>query len=206
MSTEQWSVPQKCMACSAELTSPVVCAGCHTLYPVPQSADHFSVLGLPRTYDLDLDALEDRFLELSRHTHPDFFSGASAGDQQLATRVSAELNEAIKVLRHPVLRAGYLLEICGGASAASDRTVPSEVLGETMMLREEIEDAQNDNDADALNALRARVDERCNAWLEKIQTLARKLPDASKEEQAALRHAINAIKYYDNMRELLSAA
>jgi molecular chaperone HscB len=203
MSAELSTVPEKCLKCSAELTSPVVCSGCHTLYPLPQSVDYFGLLGLPRAYDLDDSVLDQRYLSVSRHVHPDYFGGASGEMQQLALRLSAELNEAIKVLRHPVLRASYLLELCGGPSAAQDRTVPAEVLGETMMLREEIDDAQAGDNTTALRQLRRTVESKRSALLDRISEHARKLPGAADNDKIALRHAINAVKYYDNMLELL---
>jgi len=203
MSSESCTVPEKCLKCSAELTSPVVCEGCHTLYPLPQRVDYFALLGLPRTYALDEAAVEERYLAVSRHIHPDYFGGASGEMQQLSIRLSAELNEAIKILRHPVLRAGYLLELCGGASAADDRTVPPNVLSETLMLREEIEEAQSGGDADELRRLRDSVDRRRAELIAQIADLAGKLPGASSADKTSLRHSINAVKYYDNMLDLL---
>lgn len=203
MSKQRDTVPEKCLNCSAELTTPVVCSGCHTLYPLPQSVDYFGLLGLPRAFDLEEKALEARFLSVSRHIHPDYFGSASGEMQQLAVRLSAELNQAVKVLRQPVLRAGYLLELCGGPGPAADRTVPADILAETMMLREEIEEAQASGDADALRDARATVDARRAALVERIAGLARRLPNASAEDKTALRHTLNAVKYYDNMLELL---
>jgi len=163
------------------------------------------LLGLARRYDLDESVLNERFLSVSRHVHPDFYGNASDEMRTLATRLSAELNQAVKVLRHPVLRAGYLLELCGGPSAAEDRTVPAEVLGETMMLREEIDDAQQASDSESLAAMRKTIDAKYDAWCEKIATLARKLPGATDEEKTELRHAINAVRYFENMRDLVHA-
>jgi molecular chaperone HscB len=203
MSTESASVPEKCYSCSAELVSPAVCGGCRTLYPLPKSVDHFALLGLPRAYDLDERTLEERYLAVSRHVHPDYFSAASDEMRQLSTRLAAELNEAVNVLRDPIARAAYLLELCGGPSAAGDRSVPGEVLGETMMLREEIEEARADGDDSALERLRGQVEARRGEWLARVRTGAAKLPGASDTEKRDLRQSINAIKYYENMRELL---
>ncbi len=197
------TLPQKCLECNAELTTPIVCEGCQTLYPLPKSVDFFALLGLERTYDLEPKSLDERFLSVSRHVHPDFFSGA--GDQMmgLAQRLSAELNEAVKVLKDPVLRAGYLLEQSGGPSATADRTVPPEVLSDAMMLREEIEEAKAADDADTLRSVRETVTGKQAALLERIGALARKLPGATDEEKTQLRHTINSVKYYQNMLDLL---
>ena len=139
MSDRACSVPQKCLACDAELRSPIVCQDCHKLYPIPKSVDYFELLGLDHRYDIDLSRLDDRFLSVSRHIHPDYFTNAGEEMGHLSTRLSAEINEALKVLKDPVLRAGYMLELSGGPSASDDRSVPPEILSESVMLREEIE-------------------------------------------------------------------
>ena len=203
MSARKSSVPQKCLACNVELTSPIVCQGCHKLYPMPQSVDYFGLLGLQRCYDIDPQTLGARFVALSRHVHPDFFTSAGEEMGHLSTRLSAELNEAIKVLQDPVLRAGYLLETSGGTSAAEDRSVPAEILREAMTLREKIQEARDAGDDTALQALRKQVDEKRSQLLESIAALARKLPTASDEEKSMLRQTINSVKYYNNMGDLL---
>jgi molecular chaperone HscB len=203
MSSKDGAVPEKCLACHAQLETPIVCQGCHTLYPLPKSVDYFGLLGLPRTYDLDTDEVNKHFVSVSRHVHPDFFSAAGDEMRNLATRLSAELNDAVKVLSDPVLRAGYLLETSGGPSAAGDRGVPPEVLADTMMLREEIDDALQANDHAAKQALRGRVERKQLDLLATIAALARRLPVASAEDRTRLRHTINAVKYYNNMLDLL---
>lgn len=203
MTAKESTVPQKCYSCHAELTSPIVCEGCQTLYPLPTTVDYFGLLGLPRSYDIDLAQLEARFVAISRHVHPDYFTQAGEEMSRLATRLSAELNDAVTVLKDPVLRAGYLLETSGGPAATEDRTVPPEVLADAMELREEIEDAQGRHDQGQLDELRGGVRTKREALLETIATLARKLPGAGADDMRRLRHTLNAVKYYNNMLDLL---
>lgn len=201
MSATDQTVPSKCLACHADLETPVVCAECHTLYPVPQAFDYFDLLKIPRRYHLDLDELDRKFLSMSRSIHPDFFSGRSEQMRSLSVRLSAELNEACRVLRDPILRAGYLLETAGGASAAEDRSVPQSVLTEVMMLREEIEEA--DGDPGALAAVNDQVAARGSETLEKIAELADDIGQRSADDKTRLRLLINAVKYYDKLSEEL---
>jgi len=203
MSATEKTVPEKCHACDAELKSPIVCQGCRALYPLPETVDYFSLLALPRRYDLDEAALAERFVALSRNVHPDFFTGAGEKMSELATKLSAELNDAAHVLKDPVLRAGYLLVTCGGPSAAEDRTVPPDVLAAAMLLREEIEEAQAEKKEAELDRLRDAIGAARQKLLDEIAALARTLPDANSEDKTCLRRAINSIKYYDNMLELL---
>jgi DnaJ-domain-containing protein 1 len=56
-------------------------------------ADYFEVFGLPRKLQIDLDALQRSFYELSRRHHPDFHQGAGAEDQAEFDRAEAGVAE-----------------------------------------------------------------------------------------------------------------
>lgn len=194
----------KCPHCDAELRTPVVCDRCHALLPVTAATDHFTLLGLNRGYDLDAGVLDKRFLALSREIHPDFMGTKPADEQALAVRLSADVNQAHRVLKDPVLRAEYLLELAGGDSAAADKGLPDGFLAEMMMLREEVEESLSGGDDAALAAHGRRTAADRGLACERIAALARKLPAASPDERRELRHTLNSIKYYDNVLKLVS--
>ena len=140
------------MKCEANLAFPIVCSGCQTLYPRPQMADYFDLLGLERCYAVDEAKLEAACRALTRNVHPDRFTGQPDEVRAMATRLSAEVNQAVDVLKDPVRRANYMLELAGGPSAAEVHDVPGDLLMEVMTLREQIEEAQAQSDAEALDA------------------------------------------------------
>ena len=67
-------------------------------------SDYFEVFGLPRKLQVDLEALQRRFYELSRRHHPDFHQGENAATQAQALEASALVNRAYRALRDPVAR------------------------------------------------------------------------------------------------------
>lgn len=75
----------------------------------PFMFDPFAVLGLPRTYALDLKTLEKSYFEAQRKSHPDQFAGASFAIKQEASQKSAALNQAYVTLKDPLRRAECLL-------------------------------------------------------------------------------------------------
>ncbi|MGB9626193.1 MAG: iron-sulfur cluster co-chaperone HscB C-terminal domain-containing protein, partial [Phycisphaerae bacterium] len=99
----------------------------------------------------------------------------------------------------PLLRAEYLLESAGGRSAAADKSVPGELLAEVMTLREDIEAARADGDAESLEAIRARVESRRKAAQKKIAVLCEQLDEPSEEVRSELRRQLNAMKYLNNL-------
>ena len=177
------------------MQSPAFCDHCRSLFPADQLS-HFELLGIPPTYDVSADTLRQHYLSVSRGVHPDRHADVGGA---LSVRLSAQLNEAFRVLADPILRAEYLLELAGGASAATQRDVPPEVLADTLELREELQEARLEDDAARLEDCRKRVEAACDDRYEAIADLARRLP-GDEELWRELRTALNGIKYYQRLR------
>ena len=139
--SQDQATPVKCAHCDKIMSTVVVCDYCHAIGPAAMVADHFTLLGLPRRFDLDPAEIQRRFLALSRHAHPDFHADDTPEVQQLHLQVSAALNQAYQTLKDPAARAGYLLTLFGGKSSADDKSVPEGFLGAMMMMQEELADA-----------------------------------------------------------------
>ncbi|MBI3818121.1 MAG: Fe-S protein assembly co-chaperone HscB [Planctomycetes bacterium] len=142
-------VPSKCVACGETLISPLVCVACATLRPPKSEFNHFARLGLPLQYSIDAKELERRFLILVRGLHPDQFSTDSREDRALAEQLAAQLNDSYRVIRDPVMRADYLLELEGGPSRENQKSTPKAFLMEMLDINEEIEQAEAQLDAPA---------------------------------------------------------
>ncbi len=196
-----------CTHCGKSMYSPLCCASCGALNPIPPEGlgfNYFEIFGLPAGYDVDTAALHRQYLSLSRGVHPDSREDRSESVRRQALSLSAELNRAYETLRDPVARAEYLLTLAGGPSPAEDKSVPARLLGEVMTLREEIEDAAAGKNADALRALGETIAARRQAALDEIAGLCR----GAGRDEAALRQwrkQLNAVKYWNNLLEQVSA-
>ncbi len=192
------ALPTKCHECREPLATPLFCGACHALLQ-ETVADHFAAIGIARRYEIDAADLRRRYLALSREVHPD--RAAQAGlDPSAAARVSSRLNEAMRVLSDDLLRAEYLLEISGGPSATADKSVPGNVLTETLELREEIDEARHSGGAERLGAIRAQLAQQHTAAMQRVAALARQV-DQGGETLKLLRAELNAIKYLRRLRE-----
>lgn len=122
---------------------------------------HFEVFELPATVDLDVKALEAKHRELSLATHPDRLVNAEPRERRIAAEKSAALNEAIKVLRDPVRRAFYVLELKGvkldTEDAAAKVKMPMDFLEEIMERREALESARGSKNLDAAQKMAAEI-------------------------------------------------
>ena len=104
--------------------------------------DYFAVFGLPRKLQLDLDALQRRFYELSRQHHPDFHQTAGPDEQAAALERSALINRAYRALRDPLARVEYLIALEEGREtkegAAVKPPVPMDLLEEMLEVQESL--------------------------------------------------------------------
>ncbi|MGE3182970.1 MAG: iron-sulfur cluster co-chaperone HscB C-terminal domain-containing protein [Phycisphaerae bacterium] len=189
----------RCAVCDANRTSSLYCPACATL-TIPQrgASTYFEILGLPITHAVDSADVAKRHLELARAIHPDRMARTEfAAD---AVRAAALLNEAKATLESPTARAEYLLQLHGGPRSDENKTVPPELLGETLELREQIDDARAADDLESLATIRKDVLVAAEANLSVIHNLALELPgDESIRYQ--LRVGLNAQRYYDRLIE-----
>ncbi len=104
-------------------------------------SSHFSLFSLSPSFVIDLAQLEQTYFALQRQYHPDRFSARPLPERQVALQQSMAINEAYDVLRNPLKRARYLLEIQGiyvGGDRDNVKPAPT-LLMEVMEMRERLE-------------------------------------------------------------------
>ncbi|WP_105187839.1 co-chaperone HscB [Pseudoalteromonas sp. T1lg48] len=102
---------------------------------------YFELFSIPVNYDVDLQEIGVRYLELQRAAHPDRHSGGSEREKLLAVQKTAEINDALQTLKHPLKRAEYMLAELGVEIRGEQQTLQDPMfLMQQMELREELED------------------------------------------------------------------
>ncbi len=106
--------------------------------------NHFELFDLPVSWQIDESRLHDRFSEFQREVHPDRFAHASSQERRLSLELASQVNEGYRVLRDPVARALYLLDLHAVARPSDAETMNDpEFLMQQIELREELDDASN---------------------------------------------------------------
>jgi molecular chaperone HscB len=134
-----------CWSCKEPVAARALfCHACGAIQPAG-NLDHFTRLGVPRSFDVDGDRLEKQYLGFQRVLHPDRFVAKSAKERAIAEAQAADMNLAYETLKDPLRRAAYLLKLAGRDAAVSqDQTVRDpELLMEAMEAREQLSEAES---------------------------------------------------------------
>jgi len=169
------------------------------------AADYFAVFGLPRKLWLEMSSLEQKFLQLSWKLHPDNFVNASDKERELSLKRSSELNDAYRVLRDPLARVEYLLEIEGQRKEGEKKQqAPPELLEEVFELNELREARESGGN---LAELKTKLQSAESNFQEKFEEVDAQLQFVAKEWDTAVdANADSAVreKIFARMNDLLN--
>ena len=71
--------------------------------------NHFEIFNINPSLDLNMDFIEEKYLELQLKSHPDLMINKSPEAQQKAANDSSNINNAYEILKDPLKRAIYFL-------------------------------------------------------------------------------------------------
>jgi len=150
-----------CWHCQSEVTGEYFCDRCVKVQPLSKELDYFTCLGLPRKLNVEPADLENRFYELSRSFHPDFFQTKTDTERTISLGNSALLNTAYRTLKDPFQRAEYLLRLEAGSAKDIRNSPPADLFEEILALQEDLEAFRSAADAnespEALQPLRQKL-------------------------------------------------
>ncbi|WP_227814371.1 Fe-S protein assembly co-chaperone HscB [Nitrogeniibacter aestuarii] len=120
--------------------------------------DFFALFGLPRRFGIEMERLEQAYLDRQAQVHPDRHAHRSDSEKRVAMQWATRVNEAYRTLRKPMARARYMLELAGKDVGAETNTVMApEFLMEQMEWREAVEEARIGADLTELEQLHRRL-------------------------------------------------
>lgn len=132
----------------------------------------FALFDLPVAFQVDSALLNERYLALQKSLHPDNFSAASAQEQRLAIQKSAEINDALRILKDPITRADSIIAINTGEAENPEEKSNNDIdfLMQQMEWRETLENIENRQDTDELTAFAQEINQIRHAILSELST------------------------------------
>jgi len=157
-------------------------------FTAPDKLDHFALFGLPRKLWIEMAGLEQKFLQMSWKLHPDNFVNAPADEQERSLKRSSEVNDAYRILRDPVARVEYLLEIEGARKEGEHKQqAPPELLEEVFELNESLDELREAKESGAdLAVLMSRLESAEKSFQEKLGEVDQHLQVAAQQWDAAV--------------------
>ena len=167
-----------CWHCQSEVTGEYFCDRCVKVQPLSKESDYFTCLGIPRLLSIDAESLEQRFYEMSRAFHPDFFQVKTAAEQSISLANSAFLNTAYRTLKDPIQRAEYLVGLESGSVKDIRSTPPADLFEEILSLQEDLEQyraAVSDGSTEDLGPLKSKLERDKRSLEQRQQEIEAKL-------------------------------
>ena len=132
----------------------------------------FALFDLPVVFQVDSALLNERYLALQKSLHPDNFSAASAQEQRLAIQKSAEINDALRILKDPIARADSIIALNTGETENLEEKSNNDIdfLMQQMEWRETLENIENRKDTDELTAFAQEINQIRHAILSELST------------------------------------
>ncbi|CAH2798590.1 MAG: Chaperone protein HscB [uncultured Caballeronia sp.] len=142
---------------------------------------HFDLFGLPPTFAVDRQKLDDAYRTVQAQVHPDRFAAAGDAQRCLAMQWATHANEAYQMLRDSLKRARYMLSLRGvDVDAENNTAMEPAFLMQQMEWRENIEDTVGAKNIGALEALLDELREEERVRFTKLEALI-----DSRSDQAA---------------------
>ena len=164
------------------------------------SLNHFQLFKLPESFSIDIPQLTERYRDLQRVVHPDRYANASAQESRLAMQHTAQLNEAFQVLKQPLSRARYMLEL-QGVDFNDERDIQQDpmFLMEQMELREALEEIQTSSDPLVkITEIMQSIDSREKQLFEEIQSY---LNSKTEQNQKAAKAVVHKLQFMQKLRQ-----
>lgn len=162
------------------------------------SRNHFELFGLPVSFVVDRQALDGRYRDLQKVVHPDRFAAAGEQSQRIALQGATLVNEAYEILKDPLLRAQYLLQLKGLATDSQHSTLddPS-FLMQQMELREALAGVRGANDpAGELDRLMGEI---LMLIRTQVAQLAVQFEESSAEQLAAAADTVRKMQFLNKL-------
>ncbi|MFH1857906.1 MAG: Fe-S protein assembly co-chaperone HscB [Candidatus Omnitrophota bacterium] len=176
-------------------------------------SDYFEFMGVPRRMNLDAGLLEKAYYALSRKFHPDFFHAKSEKEKFWSRVQTATLNKAYQILRDPIERARYILDLELPARREERTKIDPALASEIFEIQELVEEQRRARNP----ALKAKLDKAKKELEDKVAVKRRVFQEHFKvwddEEEPSkrvdlarfLRTLIDEIAYLKNLLQSIES-
>ncbi|MCO6495923.1 MAG: Fe-S protein assembly co-chaperone HscB [Bacteroidetes bacterium] len=166
------------------------------------TGNYFRFYGLEPTFNLDEKLLRQKYLEINKTYHPDFFV-LDPAKQAEALQISSYNNDAYKTLEKFDKRVAYYLSLYGLYDKESKAELPPDFLMDVIDLNEELADAQFDADETKISILKSKINALMQEPINNLKRIGLEL-DKTQNKEVLHNEAKTEFQKYKYFSRLLS--
>jgi len=150
--------------------------------------NYFDLYQLPVSFHPDAAAVKDKFYELSRKYHPDYFAKSEDGAIAESLQMAALNNAAYKTLRSADATMAYILKMNHLLEDEEKYALPPAFLMDMMDLNEAISDYEADpeDNPDTKNMAINELNEQMELWEDATELLTGRYDKGEKTDELLL--------------------
>ena len=196
-----------CQSCGDSLMSPLFCFSCNSLQNISDDIDHFEAMGMPHSFEIDSEELENLYQRLTLEMHPDFFGASSEEQKRQSEKSSVMLNAAYSTLSKPTLRARYLLSQFALGKSLQKDTLPEGFLQEMFTLQESLDEMLESGHKSALRKMNEDIQKRYNFIESNYADMFKKIETSPENTEflQQLQTLLNAERYLRRLLERINS-
>jgi molecular chaperone HscB len=154
--------------------------------------NYFEFYGIEESFNVDAAIIKQKFYELSKKYHPDFYANEGDEKQQEILDLSTQNNKAYQVLSNPAKRLEYILQLHGLLVEGGKYQLDPEFLMEMMEINESLMEVENNSQ---LNEIKTKM-ETFEAHLQaQLNTLISQYDAAAQHQAESILNEIKDIYY-----------
>jgi molecular chaperone HscB len=154
--------------------------------------NYFELYGIPVSFIKERQQLKQKFYELSRQYHPDFFTQENDFEQGEALEISSQVNKAYKTFQNIDETIKYVLQLKGMLEEEEKYQLPPDFLMEMMELNEQLTDAKMEEDPTKLSELKRTIEKE----EEEIYRPVKSIVEGYEEGKTATQDLLKVKEYY----------
>lgn len=162
--------------------------------------NYFEIYHLPVSIVINIDEVKNKYYELSKKYHPDFYINDTEDKQLEALTLSTQNTEAYNTLIDENKRIKHILSLYNLYDESNTEKLPQEFLMEMMDLNEQLMELEFDFDENVITTIKKELDENQAELVKLITPFAEDLSLLNDDEREI---ELNKLKDYYLKRKYL---
>ncbi|MBS4044492.1 MAG: Fe-S protein assembly co-chaperone HscB [Chitinophagaceae bacterium] len=169
--------------------------------------NYFELYNLPVSFQPNKLLVKEKYFELSRKYHPDFYGSGTQEEQQEALEMSALVNKAFKTFSNADATIKYILELKGLIEEEEKYSLPNSFLMEMMELNEEVMEAKMTDDPQFTEGIKLKIDRFIDEVYQEVEVFitAATIDELKEEDFLKVKEYYFKKKYLNRILESLES-